>query len=323
VTSDAAELLARRAVGQRYGIEPGASSFFAKPTGDFDPSIIDNSSGSVRPDVREWLLSRLYGFWAARYHAPRHWSTVWIAGSGLTHQWSASRSVGEPGDLDVLIGVDFPRFYAANPRFRQIPEEALAERFNDEFRAGLDVETAATNGITFYVNPGATDIRTIRPYAAFDLTHNAWTVRPPEIGSDWDPRTSLPPDWFASFGRETETARGIVGEVNRHIGELRPLRPGTPDFVNSATLLHDAVRRGAGLFDAIHTDRHKAFGPEGSGYADFYNVRWQAHKENGTVAVLHRLKDLWVASHRDVTERCGGPILDARHALTLASLVGR
>lgn len=331
--SEASEILARRAVGERFGVGRGASSFFSQPTLDFDSAVVDNATGNVRPDVRHWVLTKLYGFWAARYHAPHSWSTAWIAGSGLTHQWSAARAVGEPGDLDVLIGVDFSRFYAANPRFRGIPEDALAERFNDEFRARLDLDTAAANlngtvyTVTFYVNPDSTDIRTIRPYAAYDLTHDGWTVRPPELPQDWHPENILPGGWFKAYALEAEQAAGIIGEVGRHVDELRQLHGGTAhraaEQVNSATLLHDAARRAVDLFDSIHQDRHKAFGREGMGYADYYNVRWQAHKQDGTISALRHVKDLWNAAHQDATQRCyGGPLLDARHALTLASLVG-
>lgn len=328
MTSDAADLLAQRAVGERFGIGRGASSFFSRPTRDFDPAVLDNATGTVRPDVRHWILTELYGFWEGRYRAARAWSTAWIAGSGLTHQWSASRAVGEPGDLDVLIGVDFPRFYAANPRFRQIPEADMADRFNDEFRAGIDQRTAAANlngtvyEVTFYVNPNSADIRTIHPYAAYDLTHDAWTVHPPELPEDWDPEHTLPGEWFGQFERERGDAAVILGEARRHAGELRHTR-NEAETRNSATLLHDAVRRGVALFDSIHGDRHQAFGRGGSGYADYYNVRWQAHKRDGVVQALHHLKDLWTAAHADAAQRCyDGVILDARHALTLASLVG-
>jgi hypothetical protein len=41
---------------------------------------------------------------------------VWLAGSAVSYQWSAAR---EPGDLDVLIGVDYIQFRKAHPEYKR------------------------------------------------------------------------------------------------------------------------------------------------------------------------------------------------------------
>lgn len=325
MTSDAADALARRAVGERFGVAPGASSFFAHPAARLDPALMDGEH--LRPEVRNWIRQTLYGFWASRYHAVEHWHTIWIAGSGITYQWDAARSVGEPGDLDVLIGVDFPKFFAANARWRGTPETDMAEAFNDEFRGDLDRRTArqdingTTYEVTWYVNPNSTDIRTIHPYAAYDVTHDVWTVRPPALPADWDPTRELPSEWFDQFAREAEQAKHITTHATM-LATAFGMAGNEGLRRNLAVQLHHEVQMGATLFDSIHGDRHQAFGPGGEGYADYWNVRWQAHKRDGSVAALHQLKDLWTAAHQDITEACSpGGIPDAQHALRLATMV--
>lgn len=304
----------------------GASSYFAKPTAESDPNLIIGDE--VRGDVRRWVLGTLYAYWGRHYRSAQDWSTVWIAGSALTKQWSASRSVGQPGDLDILIGVDWPEFHRHNPDYAGIGQAEMATRFNDEFRADLSPTTAAhplgqqLYEVTWYVNPNSTDIRDIHPYAAFNLNENTWTVRPPELPADWDPRTAYGAGWWDTIRGETAQAQHILRAYRESRARLRLLGPGSPGQINEATRLHEAVQSGAALFSSIHTDRHKAFGVGGAGYHDYFNFRWQAHKEAGTVSALHQLADIDADAHKDLAATCyNGEILDPDHALTLASLV--
>lgn len=321
-TDQLAARAARAAVPDASG---GASSYFSRPTADYDPSLIEH--GDVRGDVRRWVVGTLYAYWGKHFRDPQKWSTVWIAGSALTKQWSAARSIGEPGDLDVLIGVDFTTFFQWNPAYRGMPQPDMAARFNEDFHLDLSPVTArqvlgqSTYEVTWYVNPNSEDIRDIHPYAAFNCSDNEWTVRPPEIPDDWDPHTAYGTGWWAAVNDETEQAHALLRRYRETRQRMLPLGPGTPGHLNAVTELHEAVRAGASLFKSIHSDRKKAFGPGGNGYRDYYNFRWQVGKETGIVPALHQLADLDRAAHADVAATCyNGQILDPGHALALAAL---
>lgn len=329
---DAADVLAKRAVSTRLSTQPGASSFFAKPDQTLDPHLFLRMHGDYRlwPEVRSWILTTLYEFWKQKgYRDPTHWSRVWIAGSGATYQWNAARSVGEPGDLDVLVGVDFPAFWTANPAFHGLGEQAQAEYFNDQFRSELAPRTAHTNlggqtyEVTFFVNPGGADIRDINPYAAYDVSADAWTVHPPELAPDWDPERVLPSAWWDSFMADHSRSASLSHSFNSLTHDLRQFQIGDPRWINTATALHHVVWEGASMFDDIHTRRHESFQPGGGGFLGFSNVRWQTAKRDGYLHNLHSLKDLWQSAHATATLDCLGHVpIDAAHALTLASLVG-
>lgn len=327
ILPDAADLLARRAVSVRLGTTPGASSFFSNPSAELDPHLFIGDK--LQQHTRQWILRTLYEFWAPRYHSPQSWSRVWIAGSGITYQWNAARAVGEPGDLDILIGVDFPTFWQYNPSFHGIGEAAQSEYFNDEFRSVLDLQTDHTDlagqtyEVTFYVNPGATDIRDINPYAAYDVTNDTWTVRPPDLTPEWDPMRELPAAWWDDFSRDGMQTSNLRGQFNALASGIRMVHPDNPRWINYATELHNVIGQGAKLFDEIHTKRHESFKPDGGGYTGYSNVRWQAGKQGGYLHTLHTLKDLWTSAHANrVVDDCGRVPLDTAHALTIAALVG-
>lgn len=305
----------------------GSSGYFSKPTPSLDPRLFPAGSDHLYPQVRRLLLHYLYAFWQHNYNHPEWWSTAWIAGSGITRQWSGGRAVGNaPGDLDVLIGVDFATFFQANPNWRGTPDDTMAGQFNDEFRAGLWPQTAAltlpTGGapfeVTFYVNPNSSDIRNIHPYAAYNLTEDEWTVHPISLPEDWDPITHFPTSWWDNIHAERAVADHLLNQFHVLRSHLNMQRPGTGTYINDASALHDVVRRASDLFDSIHGERHQAFGPGGSGYMDYYNFRWQASKYLGHVQALHQLAKLDSEVHKDVTQECSGPIIDAQHALQLA-----
>jgi hypothetical protein len=91
-----------------------------------------------------------------------------------------------------LVGVDYIKFRKANPEYVGLSDSEISNQINEEFREGLQPGTENWNGyeLTFYVNAGATDIRSIKPYAAYDLKYDDWTVTP-------DPNAAPPqnPDW--------------------------------------------------------------------------------------------------------------------------------
>ena len=305
---------------------PGQSGYFTTPTPGSDPVLLNNDR--IRPEVRRQILQTLYRFWLPRYNRPEAWSTVWIAGSALTHQWSAQRG---NGDLDVLVGVNYPLFYSANPVFRGLTEKQCAKHFNAEFAAQLLPSTANmtfTNGggsrafeVTFYVNPGATDIRAIHPYAAYNLSADEWTVRPVDIPLDWDPHKFFPADWWNAVNTETVRAWDLVRRYEAARDVVRSLRPDSPQWVSAMRSLTSAVHDASALFDDIHSGRHNAFSDSGSGYADYYNFRWQASKMAGTNSALKAIRAMGESARTGAQESLyGEPVADADKSLTRAAL---
>lgn len=321
--------LIRRAMQTPVRVEPGASSFFSRPTNELDPAIMGN--GKVLSGVRIWILGTLHTFWNRQgYQASHRWSTVWLAGSGITYQWSAGREMGgAPGDLDVLIGVDFPSFFANNPTWAGTPEVDMANVFNDQFRQSLDPLTAATtiNGttyeVTFYVNPAAADIRNIHPYAAYNLNTESWTVPPPHLPADWDPRRVFGDSWFEQWHRESGEARSIYSRYRNQLMELRST--GSPaDVASIGAAMHHTLKEAHDWWESVHGERHKAFAPGGNGYADYYNARWQAHKKDGSIGVVHQLDAIWNEGHKDLAIQCYGDVIpDAQHATAMAAAAVR
>lgn len=299
----------------------GGSGYFAQRATGLDPALFDHGD-HLRPDVRAHILRTLYSFWTAHFAHPREWSTCWIAGSGITTAWNADREAGgAPGDLDVLIGVDYPLFFRWNPQYRGNSEASLASLFNKQLHDGLWIETDHTqlNGsvyeLTYYVNPGGSDIRQINPYAAYNVSDDTWTVHPVQVPEGFSEK------FFGNADRQRvlfdqQRAQEIVDEFNRMQSTLQGLHEGSPVYVNQARWMHDVVRRGADLFDEIHDGRRVAFAPGGQGYFDPANYRWQAGKGNGTVPAMRALKQLDQAAHKDIATPCGDP----GHLLLVAAL---
>lgn len=268
----------------------GASGYFSKPEVGLDPHLFVGEQ--LHPNVRSSLLRLLYGFWG-RYNVPRSWSTVWLAGSGVSHQWGADR--GGIGDLDVLIGVDMQRFRAANPEFRGLPEPMIAARFNKEFHGELWPQTAEYDfggrkyEVTFYVNSGAADIRSISPYAAYNVSADDWTVAPIELPEDWGPG-KLPAHWHAKFTDDATMGRRLIDRYNRQAAAVELVAPGHPRRVNAMAGLRNTIEQANALFEEIHADRKNAFSAGGAGFVGFENARWQMGKASGIIDGLRQIR---------------------------------
>lgn len=311
---DARDVLAARAV--RAPVHKGSTSYFSAPDETLDPSLFRN--GKLLSNVRTIVLGNLYGFWERRYRNPQAWSTVWVAGSGASYQWSAARA---PGDLDVLIGVDYHGFRRSNPGYTGLSDNEISENMNDQFREDLDLKTARSNingtvyEMTFYVNPGATDIRSIMPYAAYNVSTDEWTVHPDEHPMAPDNR-----DFKAKAKEDVKRAKDLLKKYEDARREV--IKADTPEHkLNAESWLKYAVENAAQMFDEIHEGRHAAFREGGSGYADWANYRWQAGKANGIVPALQSLKALRNHALEQIqVELYGERIPDAEHELIKAAL---
>jgi hypothetical protein len=97
-----------------------------------------------------------------KYRNPNLWAHVWIAGSGVSYQWSAAR---QPGDLDVLIGVNYIQFRRAHPEFKGLGDVEISRMLNEDFRTHLQPKTQDWNGYEV----GYDEIEVVGLYSLIDM----------------------------------------------------------------------------------------------------------------------------------------------------------
>ncbi|NBT46477.1 MAG: hypothetical protein EBT07_01485 [Actinobacteria bacterium] len=297
-------------VAEPVSIEGSATSYFSEPEEGLDPQLF--TGHSLKGWVRNDILRLLFDFLNERYRHPDLWCHVWIAGSGVSFQWSAQRS---PGDLDVLIGVDYIQFRKAHPNYMGLSDTEISKMLNEEFREQLQPETSNWNGyeVTFYVNPGATDIRSINPYAAYDLTHDEWTVFPKHQSA---PHNAV---WENAAQRDRSMALDIVGRYSQAMTEVHAAQNDAARR-NAEYKLQQTLIQGTALFDDIHQARRLAFSSSGGGYSDFHNYRWQAGKKLGTVPALRTIHDYYTAAREtQAKETYGIDLPDTRTLIRRAA----
>lgn len=256
------------------------TSYFSMPSSTLDPSLFNGRV--LNGQIRTGILSTLYGFLSRNYRHPDLWAHAWLAGSGVSYQWSAAR---EPKDLDCLVGVNFIQFRKANPEYQGLSNAEIAAQLNDEFQT-LDQETDNWNGfeLTFYVNPEATDIRTINPYAAYDLKYDEWTVTP-------SPNQTAPTNaaWDTVAHNDQVLTSQIAARYSQALQDSA-ISNSAPSRRNADVRRATAGQQALALYSEIHGNRSLAFSPGGAGYADFHNYRWQAGKGLGTISQLKSIK---------------------------------
>ena len=258
------------------------TSYFSSPATTLDPNLFEGRV--LRPWVRQGIMSLLLDFLELKFRHPEIWAHPWLAGSGVSYQWSAAR---QPGDLDCLVGVDFVQFRKANPEFVGLSDGEIAEELNEEFRENLQLQTDNWNGyeLTFYVNPSATDIRSIKPYAAYDLKYDDWTVTP-------DPSQAAPhnAEWEKVINNDADVANTAYSRFNGALQDVQTTQS-EPMRRNAENKMTMAASQANALYNEIHNNRALAFSPEGEGYGDFHNYRWQAGKGSGTISKLRTIRE--------------------------------
>ena len=267
--------------GRVPSITPGSTSYFSAPSSTLDPMLFDGDI--LRSWVRSGILSMLFDYLARYYTNPHSWTHVWLAGSGVSYQWEASR---EPGDLDCLIGIDYVKFRQSNPEFTGFSDQEISKTLNEGFNQELMPNTRNWEGyeLTYYVNPQS-DIRDINPYAAYDLTTDDWTVKP-----DINPQPPYSRAWEQKTQRDHDMAEDMVKKYADALNELKNTT--NPAYrINAERKVKLAMEQAVAFYDDIHENRHIAFSKQGSGYADFNNYRWQAGKQSGVIQALRTIKE--------------------------------
>lgn len=260
-------------------ITGSATSYFSDPSDTLDPKLFEGRH--LKPSIRNGLLSLVFDFLSERYTQPDTWCRVWLAGSGASFQWAAQR---DPGDLDVLLGVDYINFRRAHPRFSGLSDREISAMLNEEFYNDLQPEIAHWNDyeVTVYSNPGATDITVIKPYAAYDVTHDEWTVYPKHDTVPHNPKAE------AKAKKDYDLASDIVTRYSQAQASVHTAA-NDPARRSAEFRLRQALAQASSLYEDIHEGRKIAFSPSGEGYADFHNYRWQAGKRLGTVQALKKM----------------------------------
>lgn len=281
-------------------ISQGESGYFSTPTNTLDPYLFE-SNEHLRPDVRTRLVNLLLDYLSTRYNNPDQWTRIWLAGSGISYQWSAARG---NGDLDVLFGIDYDAFVNNNPFYQFDSRDEIANDIDDDLRKNLWSRTTHMSfpltdddlynykffEVTFFLNPGVDSsyegIMNIHPYAAYDLTSDTWTHKPEKAGSD----IYRHPQVFADQAdRNLEAAQALVDRYNHIRQSEGSSMPGTPQEVNYKAHKALVVNEARGLLDSIHLGRRAAFTGSGEGYGDFYNYQWQRAKADGIIRALNSI----------------------------------
>lgn len=270
-------------------VVPSETSYFSNPGVGLDPRLFRDNK--LVPAVRSAVMRILNEHLRKHYYNPEAYLHVWLAGSAVSYQWSAARS---PADLDCLIGVNYLLFRQANPQFKALSDQQIADMFNEDFRKELHPITEnflEAYELTFYVNVKS-DIKSIKPYAAYSLTNDDWTVSP-ELR-----KAPVNKVWDQTVARDTSFTMQIL---DRYTEALTTIGMASTDSArrNAEAALKLAVDQGAALFDMIHQARKTAFSPSGQGYSDVANYRWQSGKSAGTVQALKQLKDLSSKSKKE------------------------
>ena len=277
-------------------ITPGSTSYFSAPSSELDPKLFEGTH--LKSWVRSGVLSLLFDYLGTRYSNPHAWTKAWLAGSGVSYQWEASR---QPGDLDCLVGINYVAFRQSNTDFAGYSDTEISAMFNEDFNIHIMPNTRNWEGyeLTFYVNPQS-DIKDINPYAAYDLTGDTWTVSP-----ERNPQPPYSRAWEQRAQRDHDMA---VEMVNRYSSALSEIKSATNPAhrINAERKLNMALDQAVGFYDDIHSGRKVAFSRIGSGYSDYNNYRWQAGKRSGAIQALRTLKDYKSASEKEAQVKTYG-----------------
>lgn len=286
----------------------GASGYFSAPEKTLDPNIFKGDRVPSR--VRAAILQPLFDWFKAKGIEGAHrWLRVWLAGSGATYQWSADRG---NGDLDILFKIEMDWFRQDNPHVGVYDDSHLiARELNAQLHTELWPTTANTQigdrtyEVTYFFAPDLNDGEKV--YAAYDLMHDCWTVRPPELPSD--PGGLYPRDWYRAGDRDVQRAQDISEAYSTALGVLARSTPGSPEWHDSGLALQFSLSNAATLFDDIHLGRVAAFSDQGAGYSDWHNFRWQYAKSKGVISQLKAIRDVGRAGHQaEETALYGAPI---------------
>lgn len=273
---------------EHLGVEPLTSDVKQRFASRFTPTkrVFTHTNGldhrlwdgdHLKPEIRKYIMSSVREMWSG-LHDWSKWAIVYFAGSEAS-EWTSDDLEGN-NDFDVLIGVDYKGFRKANPTFAHQSNQAITDFLNQGFKTynGPVLLGGVVWDRTTYVNPNSYDIRKIKPYAAYDVSNDRWVVKPPHL-----------PHW--SLSKLPKAVQRVLRAASDYAHEVLSL----PE--------PERTQQGAALFDAWHSDRSRAFGPDGEGWWDIANLREKRLDQEGIWAKIvdckHRANEGLAAAPAD------------------------
>lgn len=260
---------------------------------NLDPRVF-TADQQMRPDVRAYILTSLDNYWTPMFGHWQDWAKVYLAGSGASYWWDSD------SDLDMMVGVDLDRLRAARPANVEVPDEQIYQHLNKTLMdlrpsmAGYQPDPGdRPMDVTYFVNPGAYDVTSIHPYAAYDITEDHWVVKPPVLPKNWGP--DMIPD--STWRRCEQVAR----EAQYTLSLPEPER----------------TIEGIRLFDWVHEGRRDAYSAYGGGWLDPGQVIYQylEQRPDGLLRKLYLCKHPEAATAADAIGKTATPGLLRRASL--------
>lgn len=228
------------------------------PTYGLDARLFDGDH--LKPAVRTWLLDTIGAFWQPLYGTGwRRWTRVYFAGSEAS-AWTSESLVGN-GDFDTLVGIRPELARKLVPGFEGLDDDAMVARLNADLTTllwprllGVSIPTgdgteAGPFDVTVFVNLKAWSIADIKPYAAYNVTADAWAVRPPVL-TDWSIES------FPQGHALVQECHAVASYVRAVLAMPEPYRS----------------QQGDALWRHLHSDRGRSFTDQGEGWFDSGNV---------------------------------------------------
>lgn len=218
----------------------------------------------LKPEVRTAVLARLGPVIEPLLGEDwKRYTKVYLAGSEAS-EWTSETLEGN-GDFDTLIGVDYdhiggepgiPVAGMDDDDINDLLNKALRENYNaSPWKAPFGGDW----DLTGYCNAGSYDIRRIKPYAAYNITDDEWSVRPPHL-----------PDW--SIEKLPEGGDNLLAEAEGYAAVIEAISKMPEPF---------RTQQGKALWKHLHSDRGRAFSDEGEGWLDPGNLIEKALVEWG------------------------------------------
>lgn len=219
---------------------------FAPTKDHLDETLFDGQE-RMRPEVRKEILKVTDHFFDTHgYTGHERWARVFLAGSQASY-WGGNH------DFDLLIGINYPIFRQVHPELDHLSDAEVDRHFNEQLRDDFNMDGwrplfdphGEPWDRTGYVNHASFNIADIKPYAAYNVTDDVWAVRPIKEPEGHEFVTT---EWYYF--------EGVAAQILAAMKLQEPAR--------TQTLTH--------IWDWVHGDRSRAFGPNGTGAFDRSNA---------------------------------------------------
>ena len=254
----------------------GGSAFLAKPHDRLYPCLFEGDQ--MREEARQGLVGHMLPVLESSSPGAREWVRFAVIGSGMSYNWD------DRGDLDVQVWVDVDTYASSG----KTDPENLVKRLRRESApanfprlADIGLATDDCDGkmlVQYYIKPGKgthDEVRSERPYAAYDLDGGEWIVQPEPITPEFYATLFMAVEKKAE--RLAEQAGDLFDDLERRTAEAtywdgllqQDPKPTYEEQRDEARLAAEQARAGVvTIFDAVFEGRDEAYGPGGKGIKD-------------------------------------------------------